>query len=337
MNVLSSRRFLPLVVLLALTAASLPSSVAHASVAERHRVIMNAMAEHGPRTESARPQHVDPDKDCLDDPAGDTTDDRADVVWWCTYLGDDEIRVAMALADTTSPETHPSWDGFTAAGWTFDTSGNREAEYTVLLMRVDGAVLFAMLDEDANLVCEAEGYEADGVIYQASFDADCLGGADSAEVVALMVFDSAPASPGEDLHLDFAPDSGPATVHRHSHGSTGPSPTPTRAPAPAPVPAGALRATGRLAGPDRMSTAVAISQRAFPDGAAVVYLARQDLNPDALVAGALSDGPVLLVPSCGALPAVVADEIRRLGAREVFALGGPGSVCQEILDAAAVA
>lgn len=99
----------------------------------------------------------------------------------------------------------------------------------------------------------------------------------------------------------------------------------------------AVRAIGRLAGQDRFATAVAISQAAFPSGAAVVYLARADESPDALAAGSLRDGPILLVPSCGELPPVVAAEIRRLAPAQAIALGGPAAVCDAVLAAAAAA
>lgn len=68
---------------------------------------------------------------------------------------------------------------------------------------------------------------------------------------------------------------------------------------------GHARATGGLAGPTRIETAVAIARAAFPDGAEVAYLARADQFADAVADGTLTDGPVLLVPSCGELPATV--------------------------------
>lgn len=101
------------------------------------------------------------------------------------------------------------------------------------------------------------------------------------------------------------------------------------------VPAGGGRATGRLAGATRVETAVQISRRAFPAGAPVVYLARADGFADAVAGGTLTDGPVLLVPSCGTLPAAVAAEIERLDPAEVVALGGPGAVCEDLLEQAA--
>lgn len=105
--------------------------------------------------------------------------------------------------------------------------------------------------------------------------------------------------------------------------------------------AGSLTVTGttvpekdRIAGAGRIETAIALSQYEFPDGAEEVYLANAELNPDALVGGTLSRGPILLVPSCGELPTAVKDEIDRLDPVKVVALGGSSTVCEPILDQA---
>ena len=95
------------------------------------------------------------------------------------------------------------------------------------------------------------------------------------------------------------------------------------------------RGTGRLAGDSRVDTAVAISRRQFPDGASTAYLARADVVVDAVAGGVLTDGPILLVPACGALPDVVAEEIGRLDPEDVIALGGEAAICAEVLEAAA--
>ena len=71
---------------------------------------------------------------------------------------------------------------------------------------------------------------------------------------------------------------------------------------------------------------------AFPDGAHVVHIARADAFADALAGGTLTRGPILLVPRCGVVPEVVKAEVRRLGALEVVALGGPGAVCDSVLS-----
>lgn len=93
----------------------------------------------------------------------------------------------------------------------------------------------------------------------------------------------------------------------------------------------------RLAGTTRIGTAVEISQQAFPDGAAQVYLARSDVLADAVAGGVLTDGPILLVPSCGDLPGLVAEEIGRLAPDGITALGGDAAICDDIVIQAALA
>lgn len=105
---------------------------------------------------------------------------------------------------------------------------------------------------------------------------------------------------------------------------------------PAPAPAPAVE-TGRLAGPDRFATAVAIAREQFPAGAGTVHLARSDVPFDALAGGTLTAGPILLVPPCGPVPAVVLDEVGRLRPGRVLALGGPTAVCDDVLAQAATA
>jgi len=87
----------------------------------------------------------------------------------------------------------------------------------------------------------------------------------------------------------------------------------------------------RLAGADRVATAIEISRYAFPDGADEVYLAGLDATPDALAAGSLTGGPLLLVPRCGSLPQPVIDEIARLAPDRVIALGGDRAVNPDVL------
>lgn len=94
------------------------------------------------------------------------------------------------------------------------------------------------------------------------------------------------------------------------------------------------RTATRLAGPDRYATSVAVSREQF-DRADVAYLARGDVFSDAVAGGALTDGPVLLVPSCGPPTPVVRDELDRLGVERVVALGGRTAICDTTLAAAA--
>lgn len=91
------------------------------------------------------------------------------------------------------------------------------------------------------------------------------------------------------------------------------------------------REEGRVWGADRISTAIAISNRGFPQGASTAYLADAEGFADALAAGSLVDGPVLLVPRCGELPGIVVAEIDRLDPQQVLALGGVAGVSDQIL------
>ncbi len=92
------------------------------------------------------------------------------------------------------------------------------------------------------------------------------------------------------------------------------------------------RPPDRLAGDDRVTTATAIARHAFPDGADVVYLARQDTVSDALAAAALQDGPVALVPRCSAVDDSVEDLIADLDPTTIIALGGDAAICEALLD-----
>jgi putative cell wall-binding protein len=93
----------------------------------------------------------------------------------------------------------------------------------------------------------------------------------------------------------------------------------------------------RLAGADRVDTAVAVSAEAFPDGAEMVLLARADEFADALTAAPLAaarNAPLLLTAG-DQLPPTVASEIARLEPSKVVALGGRDAVTDAVLDGAA--
>jgi putative cell wall-binding protein len=88
----------------------------------------------------------------------------------------------------------------------------------------------------------------------------------------------------------------------------------------------------RLAGADRYSTAVAVSQATYTQ-ADTIYLATGLNFPDAL-AGASLGGPILMTAP-NTLPAAVRDEIVRLGASRVVVLGGVSVVSDAVAAAAA--
>ncbi|GAB3578395.1 hypothetical protein GCM10027406_14490 [Leifsonia lichenia] len=92
--------------------------------------------------------------------------------------------------------------------------------------------------------------------------------------------------------------------------------------------------TDRVAGSDRFATSVAVSKRAFPGTAPVVYIASGLNYPDALAAGpaaAKRGGPLLLTPATG-LTADVAAEVARLKPAKIVVAGGLASVSDRVLS-----
>jgi hypothetical protein len=103
--------------------------------------------------------------------------------------------------------------------------------------------------------------------------------------------------------------------------------------APDEPPAGATR----LAGPDRIATAVAISRDRWADGAArVVVLARADTFADALAGTplAIDRGGPLLLTDASRLAAATEDEIARVlpDGGDVLVLGGAAAVGEPVLE-----
>jgi len=92
--------------------------------------------------------------------------------------------------------------------------------------------------------------------------------------------------------------------------------------------------TDRIAGADRYKTAVAISQLGWGTSDYAV-LARGDDFADALCAGPLAfqyDGPILLTPP-QKLNMDTLNELKRLGVKHVFIVGGSGAISQDVEDA----
>lgn len=84
----------------------------------------------------------------------------------------------------------------------------------------------------------------------------------------------------------------------------------------------------RLWGEGRYDTAAAVSEDAFPDGAATVFIATGFDFPDALAAGpvaGMTNAPILLVQP-DAIPQATADELRRLDPDSIVILGGDVAV-----------
>jgi spore germination protein YaaH/putative cell wall-binding protein len=88
----------------------------------------------------------------------------------------------------------------------------------------------------------------------------------------------------------------------------------------------------RLAGANRYATSVEISKSLFTTAGAV-YIATGTNFPDGLAAAALAGsarGPLLLING-NAVPPVIMDELRRLDARRIVVIGGPGAISASTL------
>lgn len=91
----------------------------------------------------------------------------------------------------------------------------------------------------------------------------------------------------------------------------------------------------RLGGKDRVETSVAIARHAYPNPPKIVYLASALTLADAMAAGSLRDGPVVLTYS-NYLPGVVKQYLRQANPEKVVALGGSGVIQPQVLQQAKV-
>lgn len=238
------------------------------------------------------------DTRCYDDPAEDLTD--PDIVRLCVDFGPDRLDLVIEASERRS---------FTSSiEIRFDVDRDGVTDFSVPDLLGD-----ALVDRSGDVVCEVQDVETVAGTLVVTVQPACLGSPDPVDVSLIYT------SPGGSE--DRVPDEGELslTVNTEARERTADEVT-----------------SRRLSGADRFTTAVEISREAFPKGAGRAYLARADAFPDALAASALTGGPILLVPSCGELPAPVTAELRRLAPFEVVALGGPGAVCG-ILDAAELA
>lgn len=87
----------------------------------------------------------------------------------------------------------------------------------------------------------------------------------------------------------------------------------------------------QLAGTNRYETSVAISRHVYPSSAENVYLARGDVLADALSAGSLPGGPIVLVNPNGSNDAAARYVSALKVSGKVIALGGPGVVSDSAL------
>jgi len=256
------------------------------------------------------------------DPVGDVFDYRSeeagafppgDLVAVVVDLNAAHVRLGFELAapGPVDASVQDDWLGATSLVAGIDLDGDGEDDRSVeTYWDTDRAVTRVMAGDEVR--CEtAPGFA--GRIVTVVLDVECVGEPSALTVQATAFWDV--DAPGENLpdYVDTAPDATTVTVPRSE-----PQPT------------------ARVAGDDRIGTAVEISRAQFPDGAPTAYLASSTAFADAVAAGALVDGPILLVEDCApSIARAVATELDRLGVDRVVALGGPDALCERALDDAA--
>lgn len=292
---------------------------------------------------------------CADDPAGDVVDEasgaaeqepRADVQEFCIIEDGAAVtfsaRTAEVLDAAAAADLRDTEGTYTAFG--LDADGDGTAERVLVIGVEVGGALEGVVVERAggSESCAGLPVQAEERTTSVTVSRACLG--DPSTLRADVVTSLDPDGDFGEIaaSVDRAPDDGfltagalAATPAPTSTSVTAPPAVPTATPSPTTDPVAATRTTDRLAGAGRIGTAIAVSRARFPDGAERAYLARADDLADAVAAGTLTDGPVLLVPTCGAAPAEVQEEIARLDPAEVVALGGTAAVCDQVLAGAA--
>lgn len=315
-----------------LAVAALVLAPAARAEPDRGERVERAQARLGaPASGWSAPQASWADAQCSTDPPGDTFREgageqeipfesaRGDIREICADYGQ-VLVTRLRFAEPTDPAGDPNWQGETSVFWFVDTGGGTAYDRVVAYEPGPQVTVLGKDGEGQWTVEHCDGQAAfdQGYLVARTDPGPCLGAPDRIVVGAVTAYDTDASDEGAPIAIDVSD-------YEFAVGRTG---------------ASTLRTADRLAGESRFATAVAISRARFTGRTPAVYLARADDFADALAAGALSaaaatDGPVLLVPTCGTIPGIVLDEIARLDPSEVVALGGQAAVCDGVLAAAA--
>ena len=315
------RRSVPLLAVLLLLAWVGPADAGRSRMSKEDRVA--AFLGH-------EPEHAAPASDCEDDPEGDVIDlagemdtvdvPEGDLVSWCASFGD-ALTLRMRMAEPTDPGEDPRWLGATIAVWFIDVTGDEEAEFQVEYGYGMGGLGVQVYGPEGSIEprCEVPALYRRGELVTGAISRTCMGGQTELSVAAGFLFDTDPEAEERPVTLDES----------DSRLRVAGEPAP---------PGTSNREMRRISGPDRFATAAALSREAYPDGALKVYLIRADHFADTPASASLTgEGPLLPVPRCGPLPAVILEELRRLAPMEVVAIGGADAICEDVVLQAAAA
>lgn len=256
---------------------------------------------------------------CFTDPTGDTSvvQPKGDIVRYCLTLADN-VTVSVGMATPADPRSDAYWTtaGRSGVFWTLGSSDDPHDRTYAVGFHAYGSSSTAVFrfqpDGSIAPVCDASLSYADTQI-QVAFPADCIGAPTSAYVAVESEYDAHDPR-FYSRTLDIAP-----------NGPTMSGPVATDPPPP-------TEPVSRIAGADRVVTALMASQAEFqaPGSAGGVVLASGDNYPDALVGvplAAARNAPILLTPR-DSLPDPVYTEIQRAAGsgKPVYVLGGESAI-----------
>lgn len=184
---------------------------------------------------------------CFNDPNNDTinmnngaseTYPKADLVQWCAaYVTNGDISLSHKNATPTSPTADPNWvNGLTGLLWDVDVNGDHVGEYGVYYFNTgNGVVVEVERYSDGAVVCEGQaGY--DGMYYDATFKASCVGSPNRFWSDAFMMYDSQWDDQYAPIYADIADTfGGPVEAQASS------SPPPASPTQPQPAPSGSSK------------------------------------------------------------------------------------------------
>lgn len=153
---------------------------------------------------------------CWSDPTGDTQNGstgatehypKADLAQWCGTYQNGTVTVSHKNAQATNPKTDPNWVNsyYTGLIWDLDVGGDGSGDYGVYYLNDGSGNIIVEVDRysDGVTVCSGQG-SWDGMYYDATFSASCIGNPAQFWLDAFVIYDSQWDNPDAPLYADIA-------------------------------------------------------------------------------------------------------------------------------------
>ncbi|HEV7864193.1 MAG TPA: hypothetical protein VGR20_15890 [Acidimicrobiia bacterium] len=143
-----------------------------------------------------------------DDPGLPINEPRADVTAASAEYRTNEIALTVKVAQPSDPHTDPNWEnGASFALWGIDTNGDKQSDYLVSLVTVDGVLVSGVVGaaDPTKVLCFGSG-TFDGSTYGAVISSGCVGSPASFTWGGGMVYDTDAADGAAPLASAGAPD-----------------------------------------------------------------------------------------------------------------------------------